>query len=1808
MIMMQGNDRVFDKVITEGGTAAARTISLYGVKALSDLQGVSLIIRANIGGSNSATTMKVNNLTATKLSVFKNGGIADADANWIVSGQLYMLYYNGVQFIAFPMSASSGSSNSSVEFADFPIDVLNLNAQSSESNISSAFGGPAKMAEFDALVQAGTKIIRFTNVDSFVYYIALYYRQINIENTSVNDIVIVLHNYTDRTDLEAFTFIGTMTEDGDFEKYTEVVKRTLYSSSQEGTLNNPRAFTGDANTKTTPGVYAITPFSNVPSNIPSGVSYGTMIVTTDEDASTITQTLQTSNTVYFRCKYSTNDWGEWVDLGASSGGGSSSGGMKTFEIDHGDLANMRNAGSESDILAIWDDTKQSEFVEAMDDPDTIIVIKYTDDQYITSRDYIVCKTGFYGGIGYSQYGQTQYISFTYLTGLYLYSYTFHFNFETDHISSVTRSFIDLSKIEDEMIIETDQATSLSFNNQTGNRGILAVSGNQEQEIREGYNILDYLPNIRSSMNGLTIKKDEETGYVTIDGTPNADYTVILSKTIDITDFLEDGQIYTLWQETHNLNLGGIYLQVMEINKDESGMHAYYNSSGINRTFTVNKSLYNYRVSIQTETIAQAGTFMNYKNRYMIYKGTDEKEFELYGASPSPGYSSEVKCLGSNKNLLDLKSQTSKGITSTKNADGTISLIGTASETGVFSFLNQSIILKANKTYTFSLEKISGQSITNAIWFWNETDSNSEITLNLTNNKKTVTFTKDTTLSALNMSISQGNVFDITLALKVEEGTEATSCSPYGQGSTNIKVLQYEKEYVNKTLPIQQEMLQGDYFIKEADDWKEVHYHPKLVFTGEENWYVQNPEDPSIFQLTLSSEYNLQQSTEEGSAFCNYFKQIQNEQSLKTQNGISIIYQVNTSYIRINNLNITNVEDFKSWLQQKYLEGNPVYIFYKSATPIKIPCTEEQSKVLDELNSLTMKFGENNVITLENIALLQMTLVDSQLNDVIEASMPIVNSEVGTILNPNALTSTNNLNDVKTSGIYSYTTSSTPVNAPSGTSYGTLYVNKISDKEITQMVISPSFSEGSSTKDSNIWFRYYGTHSDNQTTPEWSSWNMLLMTNYGNKYRYMKPYLLSYYKFDYSLNSDSTQTDIENAFGSLEKEQEFIAAMNDENTNIILYYNHESNEREYWYTISKMVDNGNYHRLILCSGNSSESMTAGSISFKIYSFKYDDINNVYTAFNREDIDVSSSSGAVESANKLTTARNITITGDETCYPVAFDGTKDISLLVTRKGASVGQYSDTTTNPWYKVADIDIVMNNQDRTLIMMVYGTYNLPYAIGILRARVRTSTISSDTPVVADLTWILRGNSVDSNKFRLCYKIDEESNMCTAELWVCIDDFGYLGYNFDVISEGSRTKRGSGSASIPWNMYNTWSAGSQASYPSEDDGYSSVASTALLITNAVNNANKLTTPRNINGVAFDGSANINITANPTSNQLTNEDLNGMKEVQHIGFYYAVGGNSVVNRPSNVNNFGLSVYRIGQSYFVQELYTGDSNEVKYYTRVWNSSTWSDWEEMKFTDTTYGIATTATNGLMSKEDKVKLNGIATGATANSASTTTPKANGTAAVGTDTKFARGDHVHPAQTTITGNAGSATKLQTARTINGVAFNGTANINTFDSSYKVPGCYRMKSTSNPQLNLPGGNNFIPLENFPMYSELGTNPLFTLNSDGTITVNKTCMLDFRGTWSVYGSGNIQNKIYSNITYYDSDMQGWMPLYSSPLVPTSTVAMTSYDADFGPGQMGMVMAGTKIRASLDSTNDTSGAVFSGQINGYSLFINVIYVKG
>lgn len=55
-------------------------------------------------------------------------------------------------------------------------------------------------------------------------------------------------------------------------------------------------------------------------------------------------------------------------------------------------------------------------------------------------------------------------------------------------------------------------------------------------------------------------------------------------------------------------------------------------------------------------------------------------------------------------------------------------------------------------------------------------------------------------------------------------------------------------------------------------------------------------------------------------------------------------------------------------------------------------------------------------------------------------------------------------------------------------------------------------------------------------------------------------------------------------------------------------------------------------------------------------------------------------------------------------------------------------------------------------------------------------------------------------------------------------------------------------------------------------------------------------------------------------QLTNENLNN---ITTPGLYYAGGGNTVTNKPTNVDAFGLKVFRTASGYITQELIEGNT---------------------------------------------------------------------------------------------------------------------------------------------------------------------------------------------------------------------------------------------------------------------------------------------
>lgn len=148
-----------------------------------------------------------------------------------------------------------------------------------------------------------------------------------------------------------------------------------------------------------------------------------------------------------------------------------------------------------------------------------------------------------------------------------------------------------------------------------------------------------------------------------------------------------------------------------------------------------------------------------------------------------------------------------------------------------------------------------------------------------------------------------------------------------------------------------------------------------------------------------------------------------------------------------------------------------------------------------------------------------------------------------------------------------------------------------------------------------------------------------------------------------------------------------------------------------------------------------------------------------------------------------------------------------------------------------------------------------------------------------------------------------------------------------------------------------------------------------------------------------------------------ENLNNYNTLSKLGVYYSSGGDSITNKPSGVNNFALQVFKdgVGDTSVSQTLHANNT----IYVRRYNGTSWSSWTKIGAggitsipqasssalggikigysdngrnyaveldssgkayvnvpwtdTNTTYNVATTSANGLMSSSDKSKLNRI-------------------------------------------------------------------------------------------------------------------------------------------------------------------------------------------------------------------------------------------
>ena len=148
----------------------------------------------------------------------------------------------------------------------------------------------------------------------------------------------------------------------------------------------------------------------------------------------------------------------------------------------------------------------------------------------------------------------------------------------------------------------------------------------------------------------------------------------------------------------------------------------------------------------------------------------------------------------------------------------------------------------------------------------------------------------------------------------------------------------------------------------------------------------------------------------------------------------------------------------------------------------------------------------------------------------------------------------------------------------------------------------------------------------------------------------------------------------------------------------------------------------------------------------------------------------------------------------------------------------------------------------------------------------------------------------------------------------------------------------------------------------------------------------------------------------------------------------------------------------------------------------------------------------------------------------SDTNPIVAGTASPGTSTNVSRADHVHPAQTSVSGNAGTATKLATARAIDGVKFNGSANIKHFGE------CSTAAATAAKTVNVDATNSNFVLETGAAVIVKFTTTNTAAVANLTLSVNGSTAksIKYRGanlpSANVLSSGRIYKFVYDG-TYW-----------------------------------------------------------------------------
>ena len=151
----------------------------------------------------------------------------------------------------------------------------------------------------------------------------------------------------------------------------------------------------------------------------------------------------------------------------------------------------------------------------------------------------------------------------------------------------------------------------------------------------------------------------------------------------------------------------------------------------------------------------------------------------------------------------------------------------------------------------------------------------------------------------------------------------------------------------------------DYLYKSNNKWYKRSYIGKVVLDGSEEWENHSGNN-GLFRMPFTESI----FAENGKGYCNYYNinlqylgaMIDGQFRITQSSGVMSLFLKNTNYS-------TSANEWKLYLNEKYSEGNPVYVYYILATPTDTEITD--TTLINQLNAIEDMEGYSGITYIDS---------------------------------------------------------------------------------------------------------------------------------------------------------------------------------------------------------------------------------------------------------------------------------------------------------------------------------------------------------------------------------------------------------------------------------------------------------------------------------------------------------------------------------------------------------------------------------------------------------------------------------------------------------------------------------------------------------------------------------------------------------------------------------------------------------------------------------------------------------------------------